>query len=140
LRLATPSDLDRITYWTLAFQDEALSGGDMVETREVSRHKINDQDIYLWEDGHPVSMASRSRPTSRGICLSLVYTPPEWRGRGYATACVAGLSQLLLDSGREFCVLFTDLANPTSNHIYQTIGYAPVCDFSEYIFGSEQRL
>lgn len=137
LRLATAADLERIAYWTLAFQNEALSGGDMAEIREVARHKINDEDIYLWEDGHPVSMAARSRPTAHGICLGMVYTPPEWRKRGYATACVAQLSQLLLDSGREFCVLFADLTNPTSNHIYQTMGYSLVSDFIEYGFDSE---
>lgn len=50
----------------------------------------------------------------------------------YASACVAALSQLILDEGKEFCTLFTDLANPTSNHIYQQIGYRPVCDFAEF--------
>jgi len=47
---------------------------------------------------------------------------------------VAGVSQHLLDGGRIFCTLFTDLANPTSNHIYQAIGYEPVCDVDEYQF------
>lgn len=139
LRLATVDDLELIAEWTFAFQNEALNRGDLAESREVARYRINDQDIYLWEDGQPVSMASQSRPTSNGICISLVYTPPELRGRGYATACVAHLSQLFLDSGRKFCVLFTDLANPTSNHIYQTIGYTPVCDFTEYSFDLDQR-
>jgi predicted GNAT family acetyltransferase len=134
LRLATVRDLDLITAWTFAFQNEALSRGDFDESRDVARYKIKDQDLYLWEDGQPVCMAGQSRPTANGICLSLVYTPPELRGRGYATACVAGLSQLLLGSGRKFCVLFTDLANSTSNHIYQSIGYNPICDFTEYTF------
>lgn len=137
LRLATLADLDLIAEWTFAFQTEALHRGDRVEAHEVVRYKINDQDLYLWEDGQPVSMASQSRPTRNGICISLVYTPPEQRRRGYATACVAGLSQLLLDPGRKFCVLFTDLANPTSNHIYQTIGYRPIADSTEYIFYTE---
>jgi len=134
LRLATAADLELIAQWTFAFQTEALQRGDLAEAHEVARYKISEQELYLWEDGQPVCMAGQSRPTRNGICISLVYTPPEWRGRGYATACVAGLSQLLLDSGRKFCVLFTDLANPTSNHIYQTIGYKPIGDFTEYAF------
>jgi hypothetical protein len=137
LRLATVNDLELVTEWTFAFQNEALHRGDLAESREVARYRINEQDLYLWEDGQPVSMAAQTRPTRHGICLSLVYTPPELRGRGYATACVARLSQLFLDSGRNFCVLFTDLANPTSNSIYQKIGYTPVCDFTEYIFDLE---
>jgi predicted GNAT family acetyltransferase len=41
---------------------------------------------------------------------------------------------MILDSGKKFCFLFTDQANPTSNSIYQKIGYEPVCDFHEYTF------
>jgi predicted GNAT family acetyltransferase len=63
-----------------------------------------------------------------------VYTPPALRKRGYASALTAALSQELLDSGRKFCFLFTDLANPTSNRIYQQIGYQAVCDVDEYRF------
>lgn len=64
-----------------------------------------------------------------------VYTPREKRGKGYASACVAAMSQLLLNQGRKYCFLYTDLANPTSNHIYQAIGYEPVCDADMYRFG-----
>jgi hypothetical protein len=62
----------------------------------------------------------------------MVYTPPELRRRGYASHCVAELSRALLAEGYDFCALFTDLANPTSNHIYQEIGYRPVCDYDSY--------
>ncbi len=134
LRLATENDIDLVAPWIFAFTQEALSGGEMAEARESATSKINERDIYLWEDGQPVSMAAKSRPTATGIAVNMVYTPPELRRRGYASACVAALSQLLLDTGWKFCCLFTDLSNPTSNHIYQQIGYAPVGDFNEYIF------
>ena len=91
--------------------------------------------VFLWEDdGAPVSMAGYSGPTPNGIRVVAVYTPPHLRGRGYATTCVAALSQRLLEGGRKLVFLFTDLANPTSNHIYQEIGYEPACDISEYVF------
>jgi uncharacterized protein len=70
----------------------------------------------------------------RGVSVSAVYTPPEQRRKGYATACVAALSRRLLASGYDYCALFTDLANPTSNDIYYQIGYRPVADFDEYRF------
>ena len=79
-------------------------------------------------------MASSNRPTPNGIAVNLVYTPPEKRGRGYATACVAGVSQRQLDGGKTFCTLFTDLANPTSNAVYQRVGYQPLADFAEITF------
>jgi predicted GNAT family acetyltransferase len=63
-----------------------------------------------------------------------VYTPPELRGRGYASALTAALTGTLLDGGRRCCFLFTDLANPTSNRLYERIGYERVADVDEYTF------
>jgi hypothetical protein len=88
----------------------------------------------LWEvDGQPVSMAGFSGQTITGIRVNAVFTPPELRGRGYATACVGHLTRNLLDRYR-FCFLFTDQANPVSNHVYAKIGYRPVCDVSQLRF------
>jgi len=134
LRLGTEDDVDPIAKWILGFQGDTFTEGDLAEAREQAQSRIEDRSIYLWDDEGPVSMAAKARPTTNGITVSLVYTPPELRRRGYATACVASLSQLLLDSGWKFCTLFTDLANPTSNHIYQQVGYASVCEFNEYVF------
>jgi uncharacterized protein len=80
------------------------------------------------------TMAASTRPTRNGITVNNVYTPPHQRKKGYASACVAALSQKQLDSGYKYCCLFTDLANPTSNQIYMDIGYQPVCDFGEHKF------
>jgi len=132
LRVASEHDAALVAQWRLAFHQD--TGTEAREMHERLQRWIAAGDIYLWEDGRPVSMAARTRPTVHGIAIGSVYTPPELRRHGYATACVAALSQLLLDSGYEFCVLFADLANPTSNHIYQDIGYRPVCDFATYRF------
>ena len=99
------------------------------------RQRIDSGRLFFWKDPEPVSMAGSAGPTPSGIRISAVYTPPGLRGRGYASAAVAALSQKMLDGGRRFCFLFTDLANPTSNSIYQKIGYQPVCDFEERDFG-----
>ncbi len=91
--------------------------------------------LRIWEvDGKPVSMAGYAGPTPHGIRIGAVYTPPDQRKHGYASAVTASLSQYLLDQGYQFCFLFTDLLNPTSNHIYQQIGYRPVCDVDRYLF------
>lgn len=96
--------------------------------------------LVVWEvGGEPVAMAGYSGPTPRGIRIRMVYTPPALRNQGYASACVASLSQTLLDEGFQRCFLFTDLANPTSNHIYQEIGYSPVVDVASYNFLSKDR-
>jgi len=91
--------------------------------------------LKIWEvDGRPVSMAGYAGPTPNGIRVGAVYTPSALRKKGYASAVTAGLSQYLLDQGQKFCFLFADLLNPTSNHIYQQIGYRPVCDVDRHLF------
>ncbi len=134
MRIASEKDEELVTRWAVEFQKEALDSFGIAEIPPIVQRRIGDREIYLWADGEPVSMAARTRPTPNGISIGLVYTPPESRRRGYATSLVAQLSQSLLDSGYKYCALFTDLANPTSNHIYQEIGYKPVCDFNEYRF------
>jgi predicted GNAT family acetyltransferase len=139
LRRAEPSDRNLLIEWEIAFRREAFAMHD-IDRAEVERF-IEEQltspvrGLYVWEDGEAVSVAGYAGPTPHGIRIGPVYTPPENRGKGYASACTAEMSQRLLDEGREFCFLFTDLANPTSNHIYQEIGYEPVCDFTEYKYG-----
>lgn len=82
-----------------------------------------------WDiDGEIVSMANTSRPTKRNINVNFVYTPINHRKKGYASDCVAALSQMMLDQGYQTTSLYTDLSNPTSNKIYQEIGYELVAD------------
>jgi predicted GNAT family acetyltransferase len=138
LRRATGADRELLTEWFVAFAAEAL--GENVNPQAAGRSVdaylgTEGMGLYLWEDGRPVSIAGRSRPTPNGVTVNYVYTPPEHRNKGYASACVAALSQLLLEEGYRYCFLFTDLANPTSNKIYEAIGYEPVCDMDEYEFG-----
>lgn len=134
LRPAGEADAELVMRWALAFTTECGLRDRPEEVAEGARRRVAAGDVFLWDDGRPVSMAARNRPTRHGISVGYVYTPPELRGRGYATSCVAALSQRLLDAGYEFCTLFTDLANPTSNDIYQQIGYWPICDYDEYVF------
>lgn len=89
---------------------------------------IGEGRAYFWRDHEPVSMALWTGRTPRGVRITCVYTPPQFRCRGYASNLVAHLSQQLLAEGRSFCFLNADQSNPTSNSIYQKIGYTPTCD------------
>ena len=130
LRVATTEDLDLVTEWVTAFETEALSGVlPLNSTRAVAERRVNAGEVFLWCDPEPRTMAGSARPTQHAIAVNAVYTPVEWRRRGYATACVAAVSRTLLARGFEYCVLYTDLSNPTSNGIYTSIGYRPVKDF-----------
>lgn len=93
--------------------------------------------VVLWEtpDGTPVSMASASPEVAAQVRVTTVYTPAPLRGRGYAGGATAAASRAALDSGAKEVLLFTDLANPTSNGLYQRLGYQPVADFATHEFG-----
>ena len=137
LRIATPDETTLVVRWIKSFQEEALHTSlSDEEALAWARRGIGNGEVYLWvlSDGAIVSMLATTRPVSRVISIASVYTPPELRGQGYASRSVAALSQRLLDSGWQRCSLFTDLSNPTSNSIYQRVGYRPVRDFNEYEF------
>jgi predicted GNAT family acetyltransferase len=136
-RLATEQDRDLLAEWFYAFEYEAFGKSDKAEAEETVKRWFATPTsmILLWvDDGKAVSMAGSSRPTPHGMRIGPVYTPPEYRGRGYASACTAALSQQMLDAGYQYCFLYTDLSNPTSNRIYQNIGYELVCDIDSYRF------
>ena len=132
-RQAAASDVSLLAEWSEAFNVETRLDATR-PGKEVVTGPVGEGRMYVWEDDGAVSMAGWAGRTPGGVRIGYVYTPPEYRGRGYASACVAELSQLLLDRGRRFCALFTDLANPVSNRIYARLGYKPVCDFAEYNF------
>ena len=88
----------------------------------------------LFDDSEPISMVRKAGKTPNGNFVNYVYTPLSLRRKGYATDCVAKLSKKLLEEGNKYCFLFTDLSNPTSNSIYQKIGYRPVIDENHYKF------
>jgi predicted GNAT family acetyltransferase len=139
---AAPADRKLLVRWSLDFGVEALGDGDPAEAERMVDARLGNDNpqargLYLWVDGAPVAMAGYTGPTPHGIRIGPVYTPPELRGKGYASALVAQMSQTLLDGGRSFCFLFTNLANPTANHIYEQIGYEPVVDMDVYEFTSQ---
>lgn len=131
------TDADRPTAidWMRAFFDEAMPGSPEARVeRFVDDRASGIGSLVLWEhDGRPVSIAGHAGETPNGARVGPVYTPPDLRGRGYASALTAALSERLLERKR-FCFLFTDLENPTSNSIYQRIGYRPVTDVTLWRF------
>jgi predicted GNAT family acetyltransferase len=131
---ASPADEALVVAWSEAFAAEAgTPGGNAI--RQAARRRIDNGQLWLWElDGVPVSMACGNHPAAGVVRVGLVYTPPGQRRRGYASACVAAVSQRVLDDGASTCMLYTDLANPTSNAIYQAIGYRPVGDIETWEF------
>ena len=135
-----PADRELAIRWMDEFVAEALP--DAAPQPEPSSDFVDqraedpDGGLVLWDDDGAVSMAGYGGLTPNGIRIGPVYTPPDLRGRGYGSVLTAELTQRLLDGGRRFCFLFTDLANPTSNSIYQRIGYRPVSDVDLWTFSA----
>jgi predicted GNAT family acetyltransferase len=138
LRAATTADIPLLIDWSSKFFLEA----NLQEAeRDFFVAHLDDMiarpRLWLWNDGgQPVCMVGHSGTTPRTARIGPVYTPGALRGRGYATAAVAELSRRLLADGRTWCLLFADVANPTSTGIYRRLGYEEVCLFREYRFAA----
>jgi len=137
LRMARPQDFDLAVEWASHFVRETG-----IDDRQLQRSigtRITAGTLWLWDDGRPRSMAAEGGRTPNGSRINWVFTPTKWRGRGYASACVARLSERILASGKRFCFLYTDLSNPTSNALYRRLGYVSVCEVVEYRFVDDAR-
>ena len=139
LRQATATDREQLIEWFLAFQAEIepahATSRERIAPLIDSRLASAETPIWFWDvAGQPVTLVGISGATPHSRRIAPVYTPPAFRRRGYASAATAAVSQLLLDSGIQLVVLFTDLANPTANHIYQAIGYRPLLDTVDFDF------
>ena len=143
-RRADAADAQLIETWIHDFHGEASPAprGAPSEIRQLIDLKLKATDpdragFWIWEhDGEPRSLSGYGGLTPNGIRIGPVYTPPEHRSRGFATNLVAQQSAWLLSGGRRFCFLYTDLSNPTSNAIYQRIGYRKICEGAEIAFES----
>lgn len=127
-RPATTADAERLVAWVDDFNRDV--GGAPLDPRDVVADRLRYGGWTLWQDerGTPVSLAGRTRPAAGVVRVGPVYTPPKRRRRGWAAAVTAAASRAALDEGAREVVLFTDLANPTSNALYQRLGYRPVTD------------
>jgi uncharacterized protein len=132
LRLADPQERSLMILWTGAFQHEIGEPANDIELR-VDRGLVDGQ-LWVWDRcEEAVSMAIGRGPVQGVVRLSGVYTPAEKRRHGYAAACVHALSKKLRDAGHR-CILYTDLANPTSNSVYRRIGYRALTEALRYRF------
>jgi predicted GNAT family acetyltransferase len=134
-RLANVEDLELLSRWSLAFSEEALPsevGGIEAHRKSMSK-AINEGREYVWcDDEQVVAMTVWTGRNQLGTKITGVYTPQDKRGRGYASNLVAEVSRQILEAGAPRVFIYTDLSNPTSNSIYQRLGYREVCDLIHY--------
>ncbi|WP_285777278.1 GNAT family N-acetyltransferase [Microtetraspora sp. NBRC 13810] len=135
-RAAEAGDEELVVAWYRAFFAEAEPANAGVDPTTPVRGRIAEREIVLWEaGGEPVALAALSSPIAGMSRIGPVYTPPRSRRRGYGAAATHAATRSAIDAGAERVLLFTDLANPTSNSIYQALGYRPVDDYASTHFG-----
>ena len=132
LRTAGPDDRRVLVPWAAAFVEE--TGGHPQHPADIVDRHLDHGRLWVWDDGGPVSMAAASAEVAGVVRVAFVYTPHERRGRGYAAACVASVSEQVAAAGQE-SVLYAQLHNPTSNAVYRRVGYEPVAEILIYEFG-----
>ncbi|MFB9963099.1 GNAT family N-acetyltransferase [Sinosporangium siamense] len=135
MRMPAPAELPLLTAWTIEFERESGhdDGGDPTP---VVASRLTREELIWWETGtgEPVSFAGVSQPIAGMSRIGPVYTPPQHRGSGYGTAATYAATKLAMERGASEIVLFTDVSNPTSNRIYQSLGYQPVTDYAWITF------
>lgn len=133
LRAARADDRDLLIGWMRDFSLEA-GLGDGADAPDIVDRRVDRGLLHIWEDSGPVAMVGNSPSVADVVRIGPVYTPPEWRSRGYASSAVAAVSRGALGAGARRCMLYTDLANPTSNRIYAALGYRRVAEWEELAF------
>jgi predicted GNAT family acetyltransferase len=124
-RLAVDDDADSLGEWLVAFLTEARVPDDPQRARSSVPKRIAEGRMWLWDDGGATAMLGAVDVDTTAARIAPVYTPPEHRNRGYASALVAAVARALLDRGKAVVFLTADLANPTSNAIYARLGFRP---------------
>ncbi len=132
-RVAGPADRELLRGWSEAFHHEAGTGP--ADVTLMLDDRLSYGGFTLWEAaGQPVAMAGLTRQVAGHVRVGPVYTPPGHRGRGYGGAVTCAVSQSAVDAGVTDVLLFTDLANPTSNALYQRLGYRRLSDRAVWSF------
>lgn len=134
-RNAKLDDLDIIAKWMVEFASDALGESVFYDDQiPKAKHMIESRAFYVFEntEGILVSMAAAARQLPNGVCINYVYTPEQYRNKGYAATNMYYLSKSILDQGNQFCTLFVDKKNPISNRVYKKIGYEIIEDQFDY--------
>lgn len=132
LRCAEPTELDTLVQWQEAFVQETQVSDDLRFVRHRVAEKLEDKRLYVWDSDGLKACAAHSLKRLGGARLYGVYTSPQWRRQGYGRAMIAQLTERLLDSGHERCVLFADAKNAASNHLYKRIGYRERAQWKQF--------
>ena len=137
-RLANRQDLDVLIPWQIAYDVEALQiDSRQTDTSDIVQKELTKRiaraEIFVLEDrGQCVARADYNATLPDIHQIGGVWTPPEFRNRGYARAVVAGACQVAHHHGVEFATLFTN--NPAAMRAYESLGFCQVDHYHITLF------
>jgi RimJ/RimL family protein N-acetyltransferase len=126
-RVVASSDEGLVAEWLLEFSREALPHEPEPDRKKIQKASHDGQHMFWTVNNLPVSIAGIVRQTKHGVAIGNVYTPPRFRGQGYAGSVTAALIERAYAGDKLFVCLYTDLRNPFSNRCYAKVGFEPVC-------------
>jgi uncharacterized protein len=133
LRQAEQEDQETVIAFCECFaNDPRMSPAERAGARTDAERRMEQGELFLWDDGGTKSIAAYKESLPTGGRLNLVYTPPEYRRRGYASACVAALTRLRFERGWDWCALFIDTSDPAASRMYRNLGFREVPKFQNY--------
>lgn len=133
VRQAAAVDRDVLVEWVGAFSAETGEAGTGRQPASYVDRRLAAKELWVWEHHHPVAMAGLSQEAAGVVRIGPVYTPPSQRKHGFGSALVAAITSTARNAELR-CMLYTDLANPTSNSIYRAVGYRAVAEVLRYRF------
>lgn len=136
LRQAIAADIPLVSQWYAAFCEDAF-GRLTNDSQDWATRQINQGNVFLWQDGEPVSMGCRIGQTDNGFRVSMIFTPSEHRRKGYGKTCTAAVTQRLLSDGQRYCFLYADKNNALTNRMYHAIGYELTGETQIYRFAQK---
>jgi RimJ/RimL family protein N-acetyltransferase len=132
-RAADIEDMPLLLEWLAAFHREAIPHDPPPERANIEMAVANRRFLLWIIDEKPVSVARIARRLRLTGAINSVYTPPQERGRGYASSVTAAVVDQLFSEGKTAACLYTDLRNPISNRCYAKVGFRPHCDSWHYL-------
>ncbi|MGB5335382.1 MAG: GNAT family N-acetyltransferase [Woeseiaceae bacterium] len=129
LRKGNEDDDQIVRYWGQFYGEEKPAP---VDVSDFMARKLSEGDLYIWDDHGPRTMIALSGRVGRGIRVSAVYTPPEHRGKGYASAGVAEICRRELDGSRDFVTLVAEIDDP-AERMYQRLGFYKIGERSCFL-------
>ena len=128
-KVSTSTDSDVVADWVLDFHRETVPHDPEPDLTYIKSAAATGEYLLWIDNGNPVSMAKVGRRTINTAAINSVYTPPAFRGNGYAAAVTAQLSKRELANGKATVCLFANADDPRAMRCYSKVGFQPHCEF-----------